>query len=310
MQVEKLQIVPVRDAFRHEAHNFTHWLEQNIDALSERLGIHLTVIEREKAVGSFSLDLFCEDGNGYPVIIENQLEKTDHDHLGKLLTYLVNLDAKAAVWVATEVRQEHLKVINWLNEYAGNGIGFYFVKVEAIRIGNSPFAPLFTVLARPDVQAREVGEEKKEFAERHTLRLLFWEQLLAKSKTVTKLGSNRSPSKDHWLTIASGRSGIGYNYLIQKEWAGLDVYIDVGDPIRNKQIFDQLFAQKDDIEAEFGDTLDWRRMEDKRASRIVKQYINHGNLIEQERWDELQELMINAMIRFERAFSRRIHLLP
>ena len=107
MNIGKLDVVPVRDAFRHEAHNFTQWLETNIDALSERVGIELIVLEREKSVGSFNVDLFCEDSNGNYVIIENQLERTDHDHLGKLLTYLVNLEARTAIWVTPEVRPEH-----------------------------------------------------------------------------------------------------------------------------------------------------------------------------------------------------------
>src|SRR5690606_5433515 len=119
MDIGKIEIVPIRQAFGHEAANFTVWMEQNIDALSERIGLKLTVLERERSVGSFSLDLFCEDENGDAVIIENQLERTDHDHLGKLLTYMINLEAKTAIWVATEVRPEHQRVIDWLNEATG-----------------------------------------------------------------------------------------------------------------------------------------------------------------------------------------------
>src|SRR5258708_37143797 len=106
MNIGKIEIVPVREAFRHEAHNFTVWLESNIEALSERIGIKLTVSEREKAVVSFNVDLFCEDGMGNYLIIENQLEQSDHDHLVNLLTCLVNLEAKTAIWITPEVRPE------------------------------------------------------------------------------------------------------------------------------------------------------------------------------------------------------------
>ncbi|MEZ4667860.1 MAG: DUF4268 domain-containing protein [Anaerolineae bacterium] len=306
MDIGKLEIVPLREAFRHEAHNFTTWLENNIEALSERIGIELTVLEREKAVGSFTVDLFCEDDDGNTVIVENQLERTDHDHLGKLLTYMVNLDAKTAIWVATEVRQEHMRVIDWLNEATGADTGFYFVKVEAIRIGDSPYAPLFTVLAGPDEQTREIGEQKKEFAERHILREQFWTQLLERSKDRTLLTANRSASRDHWLSVAAGRSGVNYNYLILKDGAGIDLYIDVGDHDKNKNIFDRLHEQREAIEAEFGEPLDWRRLDDKRASRIVRSYVGEGSLHEQERWHGLQDLMINAMIRFDKVFRKRI----
>ena len=164
MNVSKLEVVPIREAFRHEAHAFTVWLETNIDALSSRIGRELTVLEREKSVGSFNVDLFCEDENGSYVIVENQLERSDHDHLGKLMTYMVNLEAKTAIWVTPDIRPEHQRVIDWLNESTSADYSFYLVRIEAVRIDNSPYAPLFTVLAAPDEQIREIGETKKELA--------------------------------------------------------------------------------------------------------------------------------------------------
>ncbi len=306
MAIGKMEIVPIRKAFGHEALNFTVWLEQNIDALAERIGLELTVLEREKAVGSFNVDLFCEDGNGNTVIIENQLERTDHDHLGKLLTYMINLDAKCAIWVATEVRQEHQRVIDWLNEMTGADTAFYFVKVEAIRIGESPFAPLFTVLSRPDSQTREIGEQKKEHAERHLLREQFWTQLLERSKGLTTLTENRSATNNHWLGVSTGRAGVYYNYIIMKDGAAIDLNIELGDQAKNKALFDELFAQKDAIEAEFGAPLDWRRLDDKRTSRIVKTYRGRGSLREPEKWPELQDLLIQTMIRFDKVFRARV----
>ncbi|KAB2855881.1 MAG: DUF91 domain-containing protein, partial [Anaerolineae bacterium] len=102
MNVSKLEVVPIREAFRHEAHNFTVWLEQNIEALSEEIGFQITVIDREKSVGSFNVDLLCEDAKGNTIIVENQLERTDHRHLWQVLTYLVNLEATTAIWVTTD----------------------------------------------------------------------------------------------------------------------------------------------------------------------------------------------------------------
>ena len=306
MNIGKMEIVPIREAFRHEALNFSVWLEDNIDALSDRIGLDLTVIEREKSVGSFTVDLFCEDKDGRTVIVENQLERTDHDHLGKLLTYMVNLEAKTAIWVATEVRQEHQRVIHWLNEATGADMAFYFVKVEAIRIGESPFAPLFTLLSQPDEQTREIGEQKKELAERHILRQEFWAQLLQRSEGRTRLTENRSPSKDHWLAVAAGKSGFNYNYLILKNRAGIDLYIDVGDQERNKAIFDALLEERETIESEFGAPLDWRRLDDKRSSRVVILYDGIGSLHEQDKWETLQDTLIDAMTRFDRVFRKRI----
>lgn len=308
--VGKIETVPVREAFRHEALDFTQWLEKNIEALSERLGFELTVLERETTVGDFHVDLLCEDQNGNRVIIENQLERTDHGHLGQVLTYLVNLDAQTAIWIATESRLEHQRVIDWLNENTAENISFYLVRIEAIRIGNSPYAPLFTVLAQPDEQTKQTGALKqelagRELAERHHLRLAFWERLLEKSKGHTKLGANRSPTKDHWLSISTGIGGVNANYLILKDHAAIDLYIDVGDQAKNKAIFDTLFAQRELIESEFGHVLDWRRLDDKRASR-VHFAISGGNLRQPETWDSVQTAMIEAMIRFDKALRPRL----
>lgn len=304
--IGKITVVPVRDAFRHESYDFTVWLEDNIDALAERIGMELTVIEREKSVGSFNVDLLCEDDLGNHVIIENQLERTDHDHLGKLMTYLINLDATIAIWVATDIRPEHQRVIDWLNEMSSADFAFYAIQVEAVRIGDSPYAPLFTVLSGPDEQTREIGDKKKEYAERHIQRYKFWEQLLERSLEHTRLSENRSPTRDHWLTVAAGRSGVSYNYLIYTDYAGIDLYIDFGDFDKNKTAFDQMFAQKDVIEQEFGDTLDWRRLDDKRSSRVVKLYKGGGGLYDPEAWSHIQKLLIEAMIRLDKTLRRRL----
>jgi hypothetical protein len=305
--IGRLEIVPIRKAFPHEAHHFTAWMEEHIEILADRLGIELSVVQREKEVGDFKVDLLCEDSEGHPVIVENQLEKTNHDHLGKLLTYLVNLEANTAIWVATDPRPEHMKVIDWLNESTGEDISFYLVKVEATRIGDSPYAPLFTVLAEPDVQSKETGKTKKELAARHYLRYEFWQSLLQRSKDKTRLFSNISPTKDHWLSTGAGRSGISFTYFALMDSAGIELYIDHDHDTgkKNKEIFGQLYKQKDAIEKEFGDELEWQRLDDKRACRI-KKIFNQGGLLNKEIWPELQDEMIDAMIRFEKTIKPRL----
>ncbi|MDQ3707401.1 MAG: DUF4268 domain-containing protein [Chloroflexota bacterium] len=305
--IQKLEIVPLRQAFPHEALHFTVWLEANIDALTDRLGIKLTDIQREQAVGDFSVDLVGQGADGRRVIIENQLERTDHSHLGQLLTYLVNLDASIAIWVASETRAEHAKVINWLNESTPADISFYLVKVEAARIGTSPYAPLFTVLARPDIQTKEIGEKKKEWAERHFSRYEFWKGLLEKSKAKTKLFANISPGKDSWISTGSGKTGIGFIYHIRLGEGTVELYIDYDQNTgeKNKQIFDILYSQKDVIEQEFGDSLEWDRNNSKRVSQIRKRF-NNGGLALPDTWSNLQDEMIDAMVRFDRIFRPRI----
>lgn len=300
--IGKLKKVPLREIWRDEAKDFTTWLAENIDTLNEALEINLTVVEREKNVGEFFLDIVAEDIDGNLVIIENQLEKTDHNHLGQVITYLSNLDAKIAIWITSNPREEHIKAINWLNESTADDISFYLVKIEAVRIGDSAPAPLFSVIAEPTEISKEVGKEKKEYAERHHLRKEFWTQLLDRAKNKTTLHSNITPPVYHWIGTGAGKSGVTYNYAITNEYGSAEVYMDRGKeyPNLNKERFDTLHKHKDEIEKVFGGKLSWERLDKKRASRIAYR-IDEAGLRDKERWPELQDKMIDTMIRLEKA---------
>lgn len=153
--IGKLERVPLREVWKHEALGFTTWLQDNLDVLNDVLDITLSNAEREGSAGTFSVDLIAENGTGNPVIIENQLEKSDHDHLGKIITYLTALEAKTAIWIVSDPRPEHVRAISWLNE--SSAAGFYLLKVEAVKIGESPAAPLLTLIVGPSEESREVG---------------------------------------------------------------------------------------------------------------------------------------------------------
>jgi len=306
--VGRVKFESIRDVFRDEARHFTTWLEQNLEALADRLGLQLSVVQREKAVGDFNVDLLCEDGDGRPVIIENQLEKTDHDHLGKLLTYLVNLEASSAIWVTPEPRPEHQKVIDWLNENTGADLTFYLVRVEAARISDSPPAPLFTVLAGPNEQGKEVGEKKKEWADRHYKRMEFWKGLLEKGKKQVPPFASISPSTANWIAAGAGKRGVSFTYNIFMDGAAVDLYIDHDQETgaKNKAIFDALLNQKDAIEREVGASLEWQRLDAKRASRIRLPINDSGGLAKPESWSSLQDRMVEAMVPFERTLRSRL----
>lgn len=305
--IGRVETLPIRKIFAKEAQNFTTWLESHIDALAERIGVELTVVQREKDVGEFNVDLLCEDSDQRPVVIENQLEKTDHDHLGKLLTYLVNLGASAAIWVTTHPRPEHEKVIDWLNESTPLDISFYLVKVEAIRIGTSAVAPLFNILVAPDRQAKEIGKKKKEWAERHHQRFEFWKSLLEKSKDKTKLFSNVRPGRENWISTGAGKAGVSLSYVVLMDGASVILYIDHDKDTgkKNKEIFDALHAQKVSIEQDVGRSLEWDRLDEKRASRI-RMHFKAGGLSDPESWPSLQEAMIDGMVKFQKAIRPRL----
>jgi hypothetical protein len=197
--IGKLEPVPLRDVWAHEAKDFSSWLIENLDILNEQIGLDLVPIETEKTIGTFSADVLAEDGEGRPVIIENQLEKTDHDHLGKVITYLSNIEAKTAIWISSDPRPEHQNAINYLNEVVPEDTNFYLIKVQAFQINQSEPAPFFSVAAGPSPELRESGRIKKEIAGRDAERYEFFQQLLSKSNDKFNLFNGVSAGYQNWL---------------------------------------------------------------------------------------------------------------
>lgn len=299
--IGKIQRIRLREVWRHEAADFTTWLEENIDVLNQQLGLALTGAEREQSAGAFSVDLVAEDENGDTVIIENQLEKSDHDHLGKLITYLTFIGAKAAVWIVETPRPEHIQAISWLNE--SSPAAFYLVKLEAIKIGDSPPAPLLTLIAGPSAEAREAGQKKKELSQRSILRKQFWTDLLDHSNKYTKLHSNISPQPYNWIGTSAGLpKGVGLNYSVRSHDSQIEIYIDAGQGSEeyNLWIFEQLISHRAEIEESFGGELKWDGLESKRACRISKR-IQLGGWKDESTWPEVHAAMVRDMIRFDAA---------
>ena len=307
MSVGKIERVPLREVWEHEEYDFTRWLEGNVDVLNDVIDLGLTSVEREKSAGAFSVDLVAEDGEGNTVIIENQLEKSNHDHLGKLITYATLMDAKAAVWIVADARPEHVAAISWLNSEVSS-TSFYLLKVEAIKIAGSLPAPLLTLIVGPSEEGREVGDKKKEIAARHSGLHRFWSQLLERARTKTRLHSAISPGDHQWIGTGAGMSGLAYNYVVWGREAAVELYIDRGKDAdtENKAIFDALHASRNEIEKGFGGDLEWERLDNRRASRIRKTLTTGGRDSEESTWPAIQDGMIDAMIRIEQALAPRI----
>jgi hypothetical protein len=305
-EIGKLERVALREVWRHEAQDFTQWLQENIEVLNNALEIDLVNAEREQAAGAFSIDLVAEDGSGHTVIIENQLEKSNHDHLGKLITYLTAMGAKAAIWIVSDPRPEHVAAINWLNE--SGSAEFYMVKVEAVKIGDSRPAPLFTLIVGPSEEAQEVGQTKKEMVERYAIRKRWWTQLLQRAAVVSKLHAHIVPKEYSWLGISAGIRGLSLNYVVNQDACSAELYIDrgKGGDEENKAIFDELFGHREEIERAFGGELTWERLDGKRAARIRHTRISGGYRTQEDQWPSLQDAIIGDMDRLEKAL--RPHL--
>lgn len=308
--IGRIERVDLREVWPHEAYDFTRWLGDNLDVLSEELGLELADADIEEAAGDFSVDVVAKDASDRTVIIENQLERSDHDHLGKLLTYFAMMNAEAAIWIVSEARPEHVSAVSWLNE--NSQADFYLVSVEAIKIGDSPPAPLVRRIVGPSPETREARRKKQQLSEREVLRRDFWAALLERMRNRTGLFSNITPSTGSWLGTGAGRTGLRYKFDLRQDSATVSLYIDCGKDSQgqNKAIFDRLHNHKQQVDTAFGKPLLWERMDDARAS-CVRTYIRKGGYRDdpEEDWPEIHEAMIGAMIRLEEALRPHIEAL-
>jgi hypothetical protein len=238
------------------------------------LQLELELPETEVRAGDFACDVVAHEvGTGHRVIIENQLEATDHSHLGQLLTYASALDARAVVWISPDFRPEHRQAIDWLNANTSEGLAFFGVELELLQIETSPYAPHFKLVAQPnDWQKVVKAKSEAQPSERGQRYQQFFTDLLASYKQAYP--SQRTASKasaQSWLTCAgAGRSGFAYAIAFTRDAKlRVELYIDTGDGVANKAAFDQLQSQQDAIEAEIGEDLSWERLDNARASRIA-----------------------------------------
>lgn len=304
--IDRLKSVPLREIWKHEAYDFTTWLFENCDVLNEQLGLSISPIEKEKSVGPFNVDILAEDVTGRTVIIENQLNRTDHDHLGKVLTYMTNLDAKVALWISTDPRPEHVTVINYLNEVVPNDTHFYLIHLSAFRIGESDAAPHFTIEAGPSEERKAGGDVKKEMAERDKIRYRFFEQLLAKVNEVSHVFNNVSPvGYQSWVSAGAGKSGLMWTLVAMKKISRVEFFLCHSDYDVNKSRFNLLYEHKKDIEQNFGESLDWD-FNPARKQQYIKTVSPVGNLDNEDKWDIIQNDMTDRFVRLEKVIRNYI----
>jgi len=307
--IGKIERLPLREVWKHEALNFTTWLVDNIDVLSEAIDLELQDAQREQAAGDFNVDLVAQDESGRTVVIENQLEKSNHDHLGKILTYTAALDAGVAIWIVSDPRPEHTKAITWLNE--SRLASFYLVKAEAIRIGGSEPACLLTLITGPSEETAMAGDTKEDIADRYVVRRKFWEKLFERARQKTNLYSTLSPSKDNWVAVASGKPGISFTTTIKERSATAQLVIDRGkeSDTENRRILDQLRMHKDEIERAFGLPLTWYQREDVRLCRIINEITTGGYRDEEAKWTTIQDAIVDSRVRLEKALRPFVELI-
>ena len=304
MKLGKLKEVDIRSVWAHEQYDFSKWLasEENIKELSDTLNLSLTDIETEKFVGSYRCDIICKDElTGKNVLIENQLEQTNHDHLGKIITYASGLDASVIVWIVANARSEHASAIEWLNKNTTDYVAFFLIEVHAYTIGDSSPAPMFKIIEQPNDFAKTTKSlaSKGNLSEAQMCRLEFWNMFNDVLEEKGKPFNKHKASTDHWYTVAVGSSQCSISIdLVNKEHK-IRVGLWIND---NKDMFDSMYSYKAEIEAAAGQSLDWFRLDNKKAS-IISLDIKGLNFKKKDNYPELMDTVIDKVVILKNAIK-------
>lgn len=264
----ELKKVPLREIWSHEAHDFTPWLESNIEALGVALGLELELTGREASVGDFSLDLLGKDLNSSrTVIIENQFFKTDHDHLGKLLTYAAGFDASIVIWISEEVRDEHRQALEWLNQRTDTETHFFAVVVEILKIDDSkPAFDFKTVVFPNEWQKSKRQRSSTNLSPKAEKYGLYFQAIIDELREKHNFpGVAARPNNQNRHYFAAGIKKIWYEAgFVRGDKVSAGIYIGVED----KNLFDLLEGQKAEINSKIGREIEWERLNDKNYSKI------------------------------------------
>lgn len=296
--------VDVRELWRHEQYDFSNWLakEENIKLIDDEIGLTLVNISKEVFVGSYRCDLVAEDETtGDKIIIENQLEATNHDHLGKIITYAAGLDANTIIWIVKEAKEEHRAAIEWLNNNTSKKIGFFLMELHAYKIDESRPAPMFKIIEKPNdfVKNSKNNLKDREMNKSQAERLYFWTEM---NKIIVERGrpfNVRKATTDHWYSIAIGSSeaSIVINLVNKYNNIAIEIYIN-----NNKELYDKLYSYKEEIEEKLGFSLEWLRLDNKKASRILT-YIDGLDFNNRNNYPQLINESINTVIKMRDIFT-------
>lgn len=299
------EVEDLRTVWPNEASDFTPWVAGNEGSslLGDAIGMELSVDETEHPVGDFSADVLAtEEGTGRRVVIENQLEETNHDHLGKIVTYAAGADASYVVWVVKRARDEHRAAVEWLNSHTDDEVGFFLCEVHLYRIGDSAPAPMFTVVEAPNDWTRHQKRiADGSMSQVEQTRLEYWTAFNERAEGSAEFSRTfhlRKPSTDHWHDLSIGVSGvhISLTRIQKRQELGVELYI-----ADDKKLFDALFSKRQDIEESAGYKLEWMRLDGKKASRAIVR--RTFDIDDRDDWPEEFDWFMGTALAMKRAFE-------
>jgi hypothetical protein len=311
VELSRLEYVNLRDIWENEALHFTPWFaqEHNLSLLARELRLSLCLEDTELSVGDFRADILCRESVlNKLVLIENQLEPTDHTHLGQLLTYAAGLEASIIIWICREFREEHRLAIDWINQKAGGNIHFFGVEVQVVKIDDSLPASKFRVVCQPNEWNTWIAQAIKmqktsEMSKTQDLYFQYWSDLEFFAKTKNNLRSY-APGRSNYLSFPSGKSNAVFAAKadIREKFISVEVYFE-GESAKSN--FAKLFEQKDRIEAEIGSPLDWQLLPERTASRILLKF-DAINIEQRDDWEAQHTLLCDSLKTFQSVFIPRI----
>lgn len=298
------EIKDLRKVWPHEALDFTPWIaeEENLSLLADAVGLEITIDETESSVGDFNVDIYAtETGTDRKIIIENQLEDTNHDHLGKLITYASGKSADIVIWVVKRAREEHRAAIEWLNNHTDENIGFFLVEIKLYQIGSSDIAVKFEVVEKPNDWSKEIKRYTSKSATlqaRYEYWVAFNDYAFA-NNSFGKSFKKRKASTDHWMSLSVGSSacGISINQVRKDNQIVVEWYIT-----DDKELFRRFYSHKTEIETDMGMGLDWRELPDKKASRIL---VSHSaDFEDKNQWSGQFDWIMDVAMKMKKAFKK------
>ena len=303
--LSKLTKLDLREVWKHEALDFTNWLaeKENLEALSDAVGVDIKLIQTEASVGKFNVDILAEeDLTGRKIIIENQLEATDHDHLGKIITYASGHNAEIIIWIVKDTRDEHQKAIEWLNDHTDEDISFFLISIELWKIDDSKPAPKFEIVVSPNEWAKAIKSTpvNKELTDTKLQQLDFWDKFKSFVKKENLNIKLRTPRPQHWYDISIGSSNchIALTLNTRENLIGCQLYID-----KNKEFFHHLLNQKDVIEKGIGEAAEWVDAPKASMIKITKEV---NDLFNESELDDNFSWLLSKVVLFQKVFGPHI----
>ena len=298
-----LKQVDLRSGWSHEAFDFTQWLvkAENLQFLSDEIGIEVAPIEAEAPTGRYSVDILAEEeSTGKKIIIENQLEKTDHDHLGKIITYASGYDAEYVVWIVKDANEEHRQALEWLNDHTDSNLNFFLMKLELWQIDDSKPAVKLNTIVKPNEWTKTIRERNKseELSETKLMQLDFWNgfKSYCDEKGISFVSRKARASRQYDISVGTSEAYI--RLVASTMHSELRVMFIVKE---KQELFDEFFDEKDQIESQIGTSLNWKPAPNQKRSLV--ELTRSADITSKDDWPEYYSWLLENAEKFKGVFG-------